>query len=209
MHALSDLRARADQRVRVDHRFFIDIRAYVDVRRRHHHHAFRDIRAPPNRRSAGHDAHAVVDTKAPRRHGVFVDECQRAGSGFGDHADAKRRQDSLLHPRLRVPHAIVVARRRADRAVLQLREKISNRFDDLLPIGSGADRGDAFLNRFGHYDNPHSFRIASSFFRFASVIGASGERTMSLSMMPRSLQAVLTGIGFDSMKLPRRSGRTR
>ena len=41
------------------------------------------------------------------------------------------------------------------------------------------------------------------------MIGASGERTVSFSMMPIIFMAVFTGIGFDSMKLPVISGRTR
>src|SRR5205807_4569655 len=109
----------------------------------------------------------------------------------------------------RMPHAVVIARGGADRAFLQLREKVADRFDGCHAIGCGSDRGETLLNRLGHYDSPHSFRIASSFFRLASVIGASGERTVSVGMILRSLQANLTGIGFDSMKLPRSSGRTR
>ena len=57
--------------------------------------------------------------------------------------------------------------------------------------------------------SPTSRRISSSFFRFASAMGASGERTASFGMMPSIFIAVFTGIGLDSMKLPFISGRMR
>ena len=147
MHAFADLRARADQRVRIDHRLVIDVRADVHERGRHHDHAFADVRAATNRRTAGHDAHGVLRLEAPRRNRIFVDERKRARCEFGEHAELEGGQDPFLHPGVRLPDAVGVARRGARSSFFELGEKKADRLDRFHAIGGRLQRADAFFDR--------------------------------------------------------------
>src|SRR5207253_11477035 len=115
VYPLTDLRARADERVAVDHRAGVDVGADVHVHRRHADHPRRDVRPVADTRSAGNDAHALLERGGADGIGVLVEEAQ---AGVGRHVDqrahAEAEQDSLFDPGVDAPGTVWAALGRAD-----------------------------------------------------------------------------------------------
>src|ERR1035437_6102757 len=196
--------------VRIDHRARADVRADVHEHRRHADDTGRDVHAPPDRRAARHDPHAVLETEALRWNGVLVHERERVAARreVRQLAEAERDENPALHPRHRAPGAIVSSNSRTHRARLECLEqlvddapRVARRLGSLRKreqlVQTRLERADSDSRETHLASAPASTRLARSFASCFASIGTSGSRSW-FWCRPIIASAAFTGIGFDS-----------
>src|SRR5690554_6968714 len=93
--------------MRIDHAAFVHISPHVDVHRWHADHAWRDVGARTNGRSAGHNPYAVRSVYRFEGVSVLVEEGEALGRIVHQRADSEAQEDALLDPAIHRPASII------------------------------------------------------------------------------------------------------